>query len=140
MRVLWRDEVSSYAGAHVAFDRVRCYPKPVRRSVPVIFGGNGDRALRRVAEHGDGWYGFNVALDKLPGRLEELRAACRAAGHAHGSVETAAAVTGVQPSGLAELGSLGLDELVVVEAPPATPGEAAPWVAQLTRRWKVGAT
>lgn len=119
---------------------MRCYPKPVRRSVPVIFGGNGDRALRRVAEHGDGWYGFNVALDKLPGRLEELRAACRAAGHAHGSVETAAAVTGVQPSGLAELGSLGLDELVVVEAPPATPGEAAPWVAQLTRRWKVGAT
>jgi probable F420-dependent oxidoreductase len=139
MRILWRDDVSSYSGAHVSFDRVRCYPKPVRRAVPVVFGGNGDRALQRVAAHGDGWYGFYVALDELPARLEALRTACRAAGRAEGSVETAAAVLGAEPSDLPDLAALGLTELVVVEAPPATADEAGAWVAELAGRWKVRA-
>jgi len=138
MRVLWRDDVASFAGAHVGFDRVRCYPKPVRRAVPVVFGGNGDRALRRVATHGDGWYGFNVPLDALGERLETLRAACRAEGRDAGSVETAAALVGADPSHLPQIAALGLDELVVVEAPPADTQEVAPWVAELARRWEVG--
>ena len=73
MRSLWRDDPSSYAGEHVRFERVRCFPKPVRRSVPVVLGGNGERALERVARRGDGWYGFNLTLDEVPARLEVLR-------------------------------------------------------------------
>jgi len=137
MRVLWRDDVASYSGTHVHFDRVRCYPKPPRRAVPVVFGGNGDLALRRVAEHGDGWYGFNVPLDELPGRLEVLHAACQAAGRAQASVDTAVALVGVQPSDLPQLEALGVMEVVLVEAPPADPDEATEWVTELARRWNV---
>jgi alkanesulfonate monooxygenase SsuD/methylene tetrahydromethanopterin reductase-like flavin-dependent oxidoreductase (luciferase family) len=131
------DDVSTYAGATVRFDAVRWYPKPVRRSVPVFFGGNGDRALQRVAGLGDGWYGFNVPLDELAERLEFLRSACREATRPTGSVETAAAVSGARPADLPQREALGLDEFVVVEGPPDRPEDAAPWVAGLARRWKV---
>ena len=137
MRVLWRDDVASYSGTHVHFDRVRCYPKPPRRAVPVVFGGNSDLALRRVAEHGDGWYGFNVLLNELPARLEVLHAACQAAGRAQASVDTAVALVGVQPSDLPQLEALGVMEVVLVEAPPADPDEATEWVTELARRWNV---
>jgi probable F420-dependent oxidoreductase len=137
MRVLWRDDVASYVGTHVHFDRVRCYPKPLRHGVPVVFGGNSDRALRRVAEHGDGWYGFNVALDELPGRLGVLRSASQAAGRAPGSVETIVALLGVEPSDLPQIDALGVTEMVVVEAPPDHPDDADEWVAELARKWNV---
>jgi probable F420-dependent oxidoreductase len=140
MRVLWRDDVASFSAAHVGFDRVRCYPKPVRRAVPVVFGGNGDRALRRVAEHGDGWYGFNVALGELPERLEVLRAACVAAGRGDSTVDTAVALADAGPEDLARVEDLGVDELVVVAAPPADPVEAAAWVGELGGRWAAGAS
>jgi probable F420-dependent oxidoreductase len=140
MRVLWRDDVSSYAGAHVRFDGVRCYPKPLRPAVPVVFGGNGDRALRRVAAHSDGWYGFNVSLDELPGRLAFLRSACAEARRTNASVDTAVALTGAEPGDLPDIEALGVNELVVVEAPPGDHREAAAWVGELARRWGVRAS
>jgi probable F420-dependent oxidoreductase len=140
MRVLWRDDVASFSASHVSFDRVRCYPKPVRRAVPVVFGGNGDRALRRVAEHGDGWYGFNVALNELPDRLEVLRAVCMAAGRGDSTVDTAVALADAEPRDLARVEDLGVDELVVVAAPPADPAKAAAWVDELGGRWNAAAS
>lgn len=140
MRVLWRDDVASFSAAHVGFDRVRCYPKPARRAVPIVFGGNGDRALRRVAEHGDGWYGFNVALHELPGRLEVLRAACVAAGRANSAVDTAVALADAGPAHLAQVEDLGVNELVVVAAPPADPAAVWPWLEGLGRRWNTRAS
>jgi probable F420-dependent oxidoreductase len=140
MRTLWRDDVASYAGAHVRFDRVRCYPKPVRRGVPVICGGNGDRALRRVAGHGDGWYGFNVSLAELADRLDVLRSAWAEAGREDMPVHTAVFLSDAEPADLPEVAALGVDELVIVAAPPAHPGEAAAWVSELGRRWHAGAS
>jgi probable F420-dependent oxidoreductase len=137
MRVLWRDDVASYAGTHVHFDRVRCYPKPRRHGVPVVFGGNSDGALRRVAEHGDGWYGFNVSLDELPGRLGVLRTACQTAGRAPESLETHVALVGMEPSDLPHVEALGVTEMVVVESPPERPDDAAEWVQELARKWQV---
>ncbi len=61
MRTLWRDDVASYEGTTVRFDRVRVNPRPVRdRRIPIVLGGNSDTALRRVVRYGDGWYGFNL--------------------------------------------------------------------------------
>jgi probable F420-dependent oxidoreductase len=77
MRALWADDVSSYRGDYVRFERVRSYPKPRRRRVPVVVGGNSDPALARAAAWGDGWYGFNVPVADVPGRLASLHAHCR---------------------------------------------------------------
>src|SRR5215470_14081926 len=60
MRKLWTEPRSSYRGEFVEFEGVVSYPKPAgNKGVPVWFGGESNPALRRVAEYGDGWIGFN---------------------------------------------------------------------------------
>jgi probable F420-dependent oxidoreductase len=137
MRVLWGEDVASYSGRHVRFDEVRCYPKPVHRGVPVVFGGNGDRALRRVATHGDGWYGFNVSVRELPGRLEVLRSACERAGRSDSSLHKAVALIDAGPSDLNDLETLGVNEMVIVEAPPGVADDVDAWVGHLAQTWNV---
>ncbi len=76
MRKLWSPGVASHRGEFVAFDNAGSYPKPPQGAkVPVIFGGESDPALRRVAEYGTGWYGFNldpVGAKERIGKLEQL--------------------------------------------------------------------
>jgi probable F420-dependent oxidoreductase len=135
MRVLWGEDVASYSGRHVHFARVRCYPKPVQRGVPVVFGGNGDRALQRVATHGDGWYGFNLSALELPGRLEVLQSACEQAGRSDRSLHKAVALIDASPDDLGDLEALGVDEVVIVEAPPGVAQDVDAWVGHLARTW-----
>jgi probable F420-dependent oxidoreductase len=138
MRTLWQEDVSSYEGEFVQFREVRSYPKPVRgRRVPVILGGNSDAAIDRVADYGDGWYGFNLAREEIPGRIEALSAACLRAGRDPARLEIAVSVRDGTPEDAAVLASLGVTELVVVESPPEDPGQAADWVAELASQWGV---
>lgn len=137
VRALWGEDVASYSGPHVHFDGVRCYPKPVRRGIPVVFGGNSDRALRRVATHGDGWYGFNVSSGELPDRLAALRSACEELGRAHTTLDKAVALADAGPSDVADLAALGVDELVIVASPPGVADDADAWVGHLARTWGV---
>ena len=56
MRALWRDEVASYEGETVRFDRIRCLPKPWRPEGPEIYvGGHSEAAARRAGRLGDGF-------------------------------------------------------------------------------------
>jgi len=76
MRKLWTERSSSHQGEFVKFTNVLSYPKPVsNKGVPVWFGGESNPALRRVAEYGDGWIGFNLLPDQAAEkvkRIEEL--------------------------------------------------------------------
>ncbi|MGH9092791.1 MAG: LLM class F420-dependent oxidoreductase [Acidimicrobiales bacterium] len=137
MRVLWRDEVSTFRGTHVRFDRVRCYPKPVRGDLPVTVGGNTDAALDRVARLGDGWYGFGLPRAEVEGRLGALEAACRARGRTPSAVHVAVNMADGAPDDVAALAALGVDELVLVASPPADPAAAGAWVGDLARTWSV---
>ena len=73
MKALWTQAPASFSGATVAFDAVHFNPKPVQRPHPPIFvGGESEPALRRVAQFADGWYGFDLAADQVPGLLQRL--------------------------------------------------------------------
>jgi probable F420-dependent oxidoreductase len=73
MQALWTQPVSSHRGAFYAFEPLRQNPKPVQTPHPPIhFGGESDAALRRVAEIGQGWYGFNLLPDAVPSHLARL--------------------------------------------------------------------
>lgn len=137
MRELWRNDHASFAGRFVSFDSIRVYPKPARdRRLPVVFGGNSDPALARVAEIGDGWYGFNLeGIEHVAERLGTLRERCAAAGRRFEELTVAVAMTRCTPSDAGELERLGVTELVLVETPPEDPAQAAPWAADLARRW-----
>jgi probable F420-dependent oxidoreductase len=81
MRSLWCDEVSSYDGKYYQVNDCYQNPKPVQQPhPPIIFGGESDPALERVATMGQGWYGFNLTPDTLGERLDHLNARLEAAG------------------------------------------------------------
>ncbi len=142
MRTIWREEVASFDGEFVAFDGIRVNPKPVGgRAVPVVVGGNSDAALRRVARWGDGWYGFNLAdVAQVADRVAYLRRCCDDIGRNLTELQLAVALQRLRPSDLGSLAELGIDELVVVEAPPAEPQQAGEWVSDLAQRWVLAAS
>ncbi|MEM7255223.1 MAG: LLM class F420-dependent oxidoreductase [Pseudomonadota bacterium] len=75
MRRLWCDDVSVYEDEFYSLPACRQYPKPIQSPHPPIhFGGESDAALRRVAEIGQGWYGFNLTPDEFANRMVRLRA------------------------------------------------------------------
>jgi probable F420-dependent oxidoreductase len=139
MRVLWSEDVASFEGEFVSFSSVRVNPKPLRdRQIPVVFGGNSDAALRRVAELGDGWYGFNLAgVDAVGERLAVLEELCREAGRDFGELDLAVALEAGQPEDLVTLTRMGVSELVLVQAPPEDPGDVEDWLTALASRWSV---
>jgi probable F420-dependent oxidoreductase len=139
IRVLWRDDVASFAGEFVSFSDIRVNPKPTRdRRVPMIVGGNSDAALRRVARIGDGWYGFNLAgADAVRERLALLAELCRRTDRDVAELHIAVALAGAEPADVPALTELGVDELVLVAAPPEDPHRAGEWIGGLARRWGV---
>jgi probable F420-dependent oxidoreductase len=138
MRTLWADDVASFSGEFTRFESVRVNPKPVRgRRIPVVIGGNADAALARVAAVGDGWYGFNVPASEVAGRIAELAGQCERLGRSLRELTVAVAVAGASPGMLPELAGTGVDEFVVVAAPPADPAEATSWVRELAAQWGV---
>jgi alkanesulfonate monooxygenase SsuD/methylene tetrahydromethanopterin reductase-like flavin-dependent oxidoreductase (luciferase family) len=52
------------------------YPPPVRRRIPIIFGGHSDAAIRRVAKKGDGWHPTQIQIPALRAGLAKLREYC----------------------------------------------------------------
>ncbi|SON62709.1 Pyrimidine monooxygenase RutA [Mycobacterium simulans] len=137
MRTLWRDDLASFDGRFVGFDSIRVNPKPVReRSIPIVVGGNSDPALRRVATWADGWYGFNLdgvaAVRERVGVLERL---CAESGRDRGELRLAVALRSPHVDDVGGLAELGVDELVLVEAPPEDPDAVAAWVSSLAEQW-----
>ena len=82
MRTIWRDDVGSFQGGFVHFDAIRVNPKPMGgRTIPIVLGGNFDAALRRVAQWGDGGYGFNLdGTAEVAQRVGYVKRWCREAG------------------------------------------------------------
>jgi probable F420-dependent oxidoreductase len=137
MRTLWRDDVASYEGEFVSFDSIRVNPKPVRdRRIPIVLGGNSDAALRRVAQWGDGWYGFNlVDVDDVAAKVATLRRLCGETGRDPDELRLAVALRDPQPADVRKLAELGISEFVVVDGPPEDPADAAGWVGELAKHW-----
>lgn len=137
MRTIWRDDIASYAGEFTAFEKIRVNPKPRTGAIPILCGGNSDAALRRVAQWGDGWYGFNVRdVDEVAAKVTTLRHLCADAGRDPAELRVAVALREPDPSEAGRLAELGVDELVLVASPPQDPAHAGDWVAELARDWQ----
>jgi probable F420-dependent oxidoreductase len=137
MRTLWRDDVASFDGEFVHFDSVRVNPKPVDdRCIPIVLGGNSDAALRRVVAWGDGWYGFNLAgVRAVAERVAFLKTLCADCGRDPAELRLAVALRDLRLRDLFALAELGVDELVLVDAPPQDARVAADWVTALADHW-----
>ena len=88
MRALWREDVASFAGKHVAFSRVRCSPKPLQSGgVPIVIGGHSKAAARRAGRIGDGFFPLGTTLDRLVELRAELASSARAAAREPDEIE-----------------------------------------------------
>src|SRR5436853_3422327 len=80
MKACWRDERVSYRGQFVRFEALGVAPKPAQGTIPVWIGGHTPRALRRVAELGDGWHAAFPSAAQMKTGLADLATACRTVG------------------------------------------------------------
>jgi probable F420-dependent oxidoreductase len=132
MRAAWSEPTVSFHGEFYDFEEVSCRPAPVRPGgPPLLIGGLGPPALRRVAALGDGWQvlGANYAelrtmrveLDAIRAGLtlststgmprDTERARSRFAGLAEAGVEQAVLNTDLSPGELIPLFELYRDEV-----------------------------
>lgn len=117
MQRLWIDPVSSYQGEFYSFPALRQYPKPVQSPHPPIhFGGESDAALRRVADLGQGWYGFNLAPEDVPGHLARLDGFLARRGRKRAEIEVTICpyLRPMAPDALQRYAEAGVDQLVVM--------------------------
>ena len=124
MRLLWSShEQASYSGEFVNFHGALSFPKPAHNNrVPVWFGGESGPALRRVAEYGDGWIGFNLTPAEAAPKIKRIEELLKAAGRKRSDVELAVSpyMKPMTVDDLKRYRDLGVDEVAVVvfDLPP----------------------
>jgi probable F420-dependent oxidoreductase len=139
MRRLWSDDVSSYQGEFVKFDAVRSNPKPLKGAkLPVFFGGERGPALRRVAEYGDGWCGFNLMPDEAAAKIKRIEDLLKANGRKRSDLELAVSpyTKPIKPDDLKRYRDAGADEVVLIKlAPPRGEKELVENLEEIAREW-----
>jgi probable F420-dependent oxidoreductase len=139
MRKLWTEDRSDYRGEFVSFEGVRSFPKPANnRRVPVLFGGESGPALRRVAEYGDGWCGFNLAPEDAAVKIRRIEELLKANGRKLSDVELTVSPYSkpIKPDDLKRYRDLGVSEVILITLRP--PRDEASLVANLeeiAREW-----
>ncbi len=88
MTSLWTDEVSQHQGNLLVVPPVRMFPKPIQKPhPPIIFGGESMNALRRVADLGQGWFGFHLDPAQAAERVHVLNGVLSQRGRRPDSIE-----------------------------------------------------
>jgi probable F420-dependent oxidoreductase len=80
MRACWAGERVEHRGEFWSFPPFASLPRPAKGTLPIWIGGHTPRALRRVAELGDGWHAAFPSAEKMTAGVGDLEAACRTAG------------------------------------------------------------
>ena len=122
MRVLWGEDHPTFRGEEISFSDARSWPKPVRRSVPIVVGGHTEASARRAGRIGDGYFPGRATVDELTTLIGVMRAAATEAGRDPASIEVTA---GGRPDAetVERYRELGIDRLAIV--PPGR--ERAQW-------------
>jgi probable F420-dependent oxidoreductase len=116
MQALWAEGISEFKGQTLNLAPCHFNPKPVQRPhPPIIFGGESDAAMRRVARLGDGWYGYDLTPENLGRRLNSLDAALAGTGRDRSQIQVVVGPNRhpVTEQTLYEYAAVGADQVVV---------------------------
>ena len=72
LRALWAEALVTYHGRWHHIPEAGINPLPVKRSIPIWFGGHADLVLRRTAKLGDGWMPNYRTPDQARPALQRL--------------------------------------------------------------------
>src|SRR5579872_3806792 len=138
MRKLWSGGSASHHGEFVNFDDAGSYPKPPQGAkVPIIFGGESNPALRRVAEYGSGWYGFNLDPAEAKERIAKLEQLLKQNGRKLSDVELIVSpyTKRITPDDLKRYRDLGISEVVMLANFDRGESDVSSHVEQLAKEW-----
>lgn len=80
LRELWSKETIDFQGRRHKVDNAGINPLPVRRRIPIWFGGKAEPVLRRVGRIGDGWMPQGLPDETARNALDRIRGYAREAG------------------------------------------------------------
>jgi probable F420-dependent oxidoreductase len=86
LRKLWTQELVTFDGRWHKVSDAGINPLPVQRPIPLWFGGGDERALRRLARLGDGWFPLLPPDEKCKAAIEKIRSYAKDAGRDPNSI------------------------------------------------------
>jgi probable F420-dependent oxidoreductase len=93
LRKLWTQELVTYEGQWHRITDAGLNPLPIQRPIPIWFGGSDDRALRRLARLGDGWFPLMGPDDTCRAAIDKIGSYAREAGRDPKSIGIESRVT-----------------------------------------------
>jgi probable F420-dependent oxidoreductase len=93
LRQLWTQELVTYEGQWHRITDAGLNPLPIQRPIPIWFGGSDDRALRRLARLGDGWFPLMGPDDTCRAAMDKIGSYAREAGRDPKSIGIESRVT-----------------------------------------------
>jgi len=71
---LWTSENPEFEGEYVNFKNIGFAPKPVQSpKLPIWFGGDAEKVMKRVSKFGDGWSPFRTPPEKFPECIDFIK-------------------------------------------------------------------
>ena len=116
MRALWAGPHAEFHGDFVDFQPVTCSPRPVNGNIPVLVGGDTERAIDRAVRLADGYFPGEGDIDELRDLVERVRHAAEDAGRDPDSIEINAifaAQMGDPKAGVEQFEELGVGRAMV---------------------------
>jgi probable F420-dependent oxidoreductase len=86
LRRLWTEPLVTFKGRWHTVTDAGINPLPVQRPIPIWFGGTDERALRRLARLGDGWFPLMNPDDNCRAAIEKVRSYAHEAGRDPGKI------------------------------------------------------
>jgi probable F420-dependent oxidoreductase len=126
-RALWSgDSLASFRGRFVSFADVGASPRPPARHIPILVGGWGEAAARRVARLGDGYQTISSTPEMIGEQLQRVRDEMEKAGRDPSAIE------------VSMLGGIRLGGADAGSVVPIIGGSAAQIVDQLGQYQRAG--
>lgn len=116
MKKVWSGDVVEHKSEFLQWSNFKSYPLPLQRPhMPIIIGGATAPAVRRVVQHGDGWFVPDAGVDRLRPQIQAMHALAREHGRDPSEIE----LTTMWPyqfdrDGLSRYEDLGVQRLVVI--------------------------
>ena len=71
IKELWANPVASFHGKYVNFDEMTISVRPAQEHIPIMYGAQGPRPFRRIAERYDGWVAGGAGTSETVKTSEE---------------------------------------------------------------------